>query len=50
MIELLTALALAASSAAVQPDERPVLRITIYGNDRCPPSTRTHSCVSARKR
>ena len=49
MIELLTALALAASSAAVQPDERPVLRITIYGNDRCPPSTSERIGVCARR-
>lgn len=47
MFLVVSALALAAVQP--EPDERPVIRITIYGNDRCPPSTSERIVVCARR-
>jgi hypothetical protein len=44
-----TVLNLAASAAQPPADERPVLRITIYGRDPCPRSTDEQVVVCARR-
>jgi hypothetical protein len=50
MILAIAALTLA-SGVAVQtePDDRPVIRITVYGNDRCPQSSSERIVVCARR-
>jgi hypothetical protein len=50
MFLVITALALAGGATAqAEPDDRPVIRMTIYGNDRCPPSTSERVVVCARR-
>lgn len=51
MLALLGALGALATGTAAQspPDDRPVLRLTIYGNDPCPPSTEERIVVCARR-
>ena len=52
MLSLLIPLGmLAAAGAAAQPaeDERPVIRMTVYGNDPCPQTTSERIVVRARR-
>lgn len=51
MLALIGAIGALAAATAVQivPDTRPVLRLTIYGNDPCPRSTEERIVVCARR-
>ena len=50
MIALISTLAAFAAGIAQEPqDDRPVLRLTIYGSDACPPSSEERIVVCARR-
>ena len=48
MILAIAALTLASGVAVPEPDDRPVIRFTVYGNDRCPQSSSERIVVCAR--